>query len=182
MDEEYKRHKRFKTPIWLIIVFILVYLLVSAILFSKGFGAVAILGLMVLVYQYFAIKARRIDTAQDFSKIGDYFYELEEERYEEEMMRQEALRRQRMRKEQQRKKAQENIKVRKATYKSKENPVEDFDENDEDVIRFGEETPKTESVEVPKAEPTEVDKKEFEKVSTETISKQEDFTKKEEIK
>lgn len=83
MGDNYRRF-RSKTPIWLIIVFLLIYAIVSAILFYKGLGFIAIIGLFFLLYQYFAIQARRIEVAQDISQINEYYYELEEEKLREE--------------------------------------------------------------------------------------------------
>ena len=133
-----KRRFGNKTPIWLIVLFVVLYGLISLVLFYKGLGFFAIIGLFFLLYQYFAIKARRIEVAQDISQINEYYYELEEEKLREE----EEYLRWRRKKEQEKLRNARRKPVRKNPEKHTSSNTE-FKEEKEVHIEFGKDNVET---------------------------------------
>ena len=133
-----KRRLGSKTPIWLIVVFVILYAIISLVLFYKGLGFFAILGLFFLLYQYFAIKARRIEIAQDISQINDYYYELEEEKLQEE---EEYLRWRRKKEQEKLRNARKNSTRRNPEKRSSSNT--EFKEEKEVHIEFGKDNVET---------------------------------------
>lgn len=132
---DFERKHRNKTSYLVLFGFIIFYIIISILLFAKGLGPFAIVGLFVMVYQYFAIKARRLDTAQDISQINEYYYELEEEklREEEEYLRWRRQKEQEKMRNARRKQARRNSERHQASNS-------EFKEQKEVNIEFGKES------------------------------------------
>ena len=62
-----------RKTLYIMLAFLLVYGALSLFLYMKGFGFLAVLGVLIMAYQYISIKARRLERSEELNAYDRYY-------------------------------------------------------------------------------------------------------------